>query len=770
MRIVTSLLWLLMAALFVFIVTQPVNLHTHFITSMVVVVIIAMLKMFQRKGVLRVVVLALGTAVVLRYVFWRTTSTIPPVDELANFIPGVLLYIAEMYSVIMLFVSLFVVSDPYNRPRRTLTDNCPRPTVDVFVPTLNESPELLAVTLAAARQMDHPADKLNVYLLDDGGTDERIASEDPQRAATARERRRALSELARELGVHYVTRHANEHAKAGNLNNGLARSEGEFVVVFDADHAPSRDFLNETLGHFAEDPRLFLVQTPHFFINPDPLEHNLGTWNRMPSENEMFYNVIQKGLDKWNASFFCGSAAVLRRAALEEAGGFSGASITEDCETALTLHSRGWNSAYVERPMIAGLQPETFANFIGQRSRWCQGMMQILLLKNPLLIRGLTLAQRVCYLSSMAFWFFPVARMTFLLAPLCYLFFGASIFDASGAEFAAYTTTYLMVNILLQNYLWSRVRWPFISELYETIQSVYLVRALGATLLSPRRPNFRVTAKGETNVRSRISELGAPFYVIFFILLAGVGATAWRIFTQPFAADIALVVGGWNLFNLLMVGAALGVVAERRQLRSSQRISIGRPAEIILGDRVIPATIDDVSVAGARLVVPANVMRQVKQGESVVMRFQTMAPLADNELPLTVHSVMPHEGGAALGTEFTVTSTRHHELVADLLFANSDEWTSFQASRRKSVGVVHGVLAFLAMATYQTLRGLSYLVTATPGRRQPSGERRKSGRAEAVSWRPRFAGADPDSMPSPDGSVAINALPGPRSAAPRTDR
>ena len=127
------------------------------------------------------------------------------------------------------------------------------------------------------------------------------------------------------------------------------------------------------------------MQTPHFFVNPDPIEKNLGTFAQMPSENEMFYGTIQQGLDKWNASFFCGSAAVLRREALEQAGGFSGITITEDCETALDLHARGWNSVYVDKPLIAGLQPETFSAFIGQRSRWCRGMVQILLLKNPLL-------------------------------------------------------------------------------------------------------------------------------------------------------------------------------------------------------------------------------------------------------------------------------------------------------------------------------------------------------------------------------------------------
>ncbi|WP_108658756.1 UDP-forming cellulose synthase catalytic subunit [Acuticoccus kandeliae] len=770
MRFLVLLLWLATVATIIFMVTQPVSLDTHFVTSLIIVVIIALLKMFDRQGLFRAIVLALGTAVVLRYLYWRTFTTIPPISELQNFIPGVLLYFAEFYSVLMLFLSLFVTADPFNRPRRTLTRDAPRPTVDIYVPTLNESPQLLATTLSAAKQIDYPRDRLNVFLLDDGGTDERTESADPRVAATAQERRRELQQLARDLGVNYLTRSANINAKAGNLNNGLAHSTGEFVAVFDADHAPTRDFLNETLGYFYDDPKLFLVQTPHFFINPDPLEHNLETWNRMPSENEMFYGVIQKGLDKWNASFFCGSAAVLRRSALEESGGFSGRSITEDCETSLQLHKEGWNSAFVDRPMIAGLQPETFANFIGQRSRWCQGMMQILLLKNPLLQRGLSFAQRLCYLSSMFYWLFPIARMIFLFAPLFYLFFGLSIFDASGSEFAAYTITYILVNLLLQNYLWSRVRWPFISELYETIQSVYLIRALAAVTISPTRPKFRVTAKGETNRTSRISELGGPFYVIFFILLAGVVATIYRVIMQPYAADIALVVGGWNLFNILLMGAALGVVAERRQLRSSQRVAIDRPAEIIYGDRVIPAKIDDVSIAGARILVPANVLRQIKPGEQIIMRFQPMAPLASNELPLTVRSVVRDEGGVALGSEFAVVDPRQYELVADLVFANSDEWVRFQATRRKDIGVIRGVVEFISLAIFQMVRGLSYLVTtAAPRRPAPSPDRPNNAPpSPAQPRRTGFIGADPNAVVTGGGSAA--ALHGGASSRPTHTR
>ena len=266
--------------------------------------------------------------------------------------------------------------------------------------------------------------------------------------------------------------------RPGNLNNGLSHSSGKLVAVFDADHAPARDFLQCTVGFFRTDPRLFLVQTPHFFLNPDPIERNLRTFLKMPSENEMFYGVIQRGLDKWNSSFFCGSAAVLRRAALAETNGFQGRSITEDCESALELHARGWHSVYVDKPLIAGLQPASFASFIVQRSRWAQGMIQILLFQKPYMKRGLSIAQRLCYMSSMLFWFFPIGRTIFLIAPLFYLFFGLEIFTSSGSEFLAYTLSYMIVNLMMQNYLYGSYRWPWISELYEYAQSLYMLPAL----------------------------------------------------------------------------------------------------------------------------------------------------------------------------------------------------------------------------------------------------------------------------------------------------
>ncbi|CAH1651043.1 Cellulose synthase catalytic subunit (UDP-forming) [Hyphomicrobiales bacterium] len=700
--------WALTAIVVVALITLPISLQAHLIAGTIVVGAMIVLKFLRPYGVWRLIALGLGTAIVLRYIYWRTTSTLPPVNQLEDFIPGLIVYLAELYNIGMLFLSLFVVAMPLKRRKTPPIDPQNAPTVDVFVPSYNEEPELLATTLSAALAMDYPAGRLKVYLLDDGGTDEKCNADNFVAASAARERRATLQQLCAGLGVTYLTRERNISAKAGNLNNGIARSEGELIVVFDADHAPARSFLTETIGFFGQDPKLFLVQTPHFFINPDPLERNLKTFKTMPSENEMFYGIIQRGLDKWDASFFCGSAAVLRRTALQTTNGFAGRSITEDAETAITLHATGWHSVYVDKPLIAGLQPATFTSFIGQRSRWAQGMMQILLYHRPIFKRGLSLPQRLCYSSSALFWLFPFARLTFLIAPLFYLFFGLEIFTASGPEFIAYVLSYMAVNLMMQNYLYGRYRWPWISELYEFIQSVYLLPAVISVLLKPSKPTFKVTAKNESLATRRVSELGTPFFIIFAVLALGVVATYWRIVAEPYNAETTLVVGLWNILNLLMAGCALGVVSERPEGRAARRFPVKRRGELVVNGRTAPIVSENVSVDGIAIRVLSKDFDKLPIDSLGAVSFETTIDMPRGSLPLRVKRIAPDDKGLLLGCSYEPSEPLHSRIIADLAFSDAKNWSQFQKARRQNMGVIYGTLRFLRLAVFQTSRGLSY--------------------------------------------------------------
>ncbi|RUV39299.1 cellulose synthase catalytic subunit (UDP-forming), partial [Mesorhizobium sp. M1A.T.Ca.IN.004.03.1.1] len=153
------------------------------------------------------------------------------------------------------------------------------------------------------------------------------------------------------------------------------------------------------------------------------------------------------------------------------------------------------------------------------------------------------------YMSSTLFWLFPFPRTIFLFAPLFYLFFDLEIFTASGGEFLAYTLAYMLVNLMMQNYLYGSFRWPWISELYEYVQTVHLLPAVVSVMLNPRKPTFKVTAKDESIAVSRLSEISRPFFVIFAVQIIALIITFYRIYAEPYKADVTLVVGAWNIIN-----------------------------------------------------------------------------------------------------------------------------------------------------------------------------------------------------------------------------
>ncbi|WP_461470517.1 UDP-forming cellulose synthase catalytic subunit [Pararhodobacter sp.] len=733
------ILWAALLVLIMGLVSVPTSIQVQATLGIAAVIVVALLKPIASENmVARFAMMSIASTLVMRYWAWRVTETLPPVDDILSFVPAVLLFIVETYAIGVFFLSGFMTADPVHRTLPPKVAARDLPTVDILVPSYNEPIEMLAITLSAAKNMHYPPEKRTVVLCDDGGTDQRCNHEDPAVAEGARKRRRDLIALCNELGVMYSTRARNEHAKAGNMSAALEKLNGDLVVVFDADHVPSRDFLARTVGYFVEDPRLFLVQTPHFFLNPDPIDRNVGFRKDCPPENEMFYHLSHRGLDRWGGAFFCGSAAVLRRQALDEAGGFAGDTITEDAETALGIHRRGWKSLYVDHAMIAGLQPETFVSFIQQRGRWATGMMQLLILKNPLRGKGLSLTQRLCYLNSMTFWLFPLVRMTFILAPLAYLFFGLQIFVATIEEVAVYMTSYMAVNVMIQNALYKRVRWPLISEIYETAQAPYLSRAIFKTIMNPRGAKFNVTAKDEVLIEDFISPIYKPMVFIFALTLLGVVAAAIRWVMFPGDHNIIMVVGGWAVYNFLLVGAALRAVAERQQRRSVPRVPVNVPAIVAIGQdnpQFMSATVVDASTTGCRMVLRPRPQadgtpgRIPEKGETFYFTPEfPKSPHLENAVRVQVMSVARDGDAVALGLRFDPTQPMTvRETVAHMIFGDSASWEAIRASRNKPMGLLRGMAYVLGLSfkgIWHTLRALA----AEPARLQ----RAKAREAEVI--------------------------------------
>lgn len=225
----------------------------------------------------------------LNYVVWRWLDS---VNWSAWWI-AVPLVIAETYSLIDTFLFCLTMWRARERPAPV---SPPGGTVDVLITTYNEPVEMVLATARAAQGIAYPHE---TWILDDGSRPEMEAA-------------------AREAGVGYITRSVDwegkpRHAKAGNLNNALFATEGEFLLILDADQVPDPLILHRTLGYFADDPEVALVQTPQWFVNVDDADP-LG------SQAPLFYGPIQQGKDGWNAAFFCGSNAVLRRDALMQLG------------------------------------------------------------------------------------------------------------------------------------------------------------------------------------------------------------------------------------------------------------------------------------------------------------------------------------------------------------------------------------------------------------------------------------------------------------------
>jgi cellulose synthase (UDP-forming) len=346
-----------------------------------------------------------------------------------------------------------------------------------------------------------------------------------------------------------LTRDTNEHAKAGNINTALQWTTGDLILILDCDHIPTANILKQTVGFFF-DPTVSLVQTPHWFYNPDPFERNLLTEGRIPVANELFYKVLQKGNDYWNAAFFCGSAAVIRKQHLLDVGGIATETVTEDCHTSLRLHSLGYKSVYYDKIMVAGLAPEKFSAYVGQQVRWARGMAQILRLENPLFNRKLKLSlpQRICYFSATSHFFFGFPRLMYAVAPVLYLIFGINLVRGLGIETVAYAIPHIVLALNANYITYKNVRFSFWNEIFEYAMAFQDGLVTFMALLNPKLGKFNVTDKGVSITERQFDWESAKVSVIItsFLLLSLV-AVPIRLLLQPETQEAILINGFWEL-------------------------------------------------------------------------------------------------------------------------------------------------------------------------------------------------------------------------------
>jgi len=549
---------------------------------------------------LRRVIAIIAMIVTIHYLYWRITATF---NHSALFFSWSL-WIAECFGTLTTFLFYFAVWRPISR-------EAPPPlagrTVDVFIPTKNESIAVLRKTLLACNDLAYPHRTL---VLDDGG-------------------RAAVKTLCDELRCVYLARERHEHAKAGNLNFGLEHSEAEFIAVFDADHAPLPQFIDRLIGYF-KDETLGFAQAPQEFYNIDSFQHRADHEKKyIWTEQGLFYNLIQPGRDRWNAAYFVGSCTLMRRKAIDDVGGFATSSITEDMLTSIRIHAKGWSSVYHNEGLAYGIAAETIHPFHIQRRRWGLGGWQVFFKANPLFVRGLSLPQRLCYLGSLIYPIEGFQKFVFYVTPPIVLFTGILPMNALDITYLLHFVPYYALSLFAFNEMGRGHAGYLMLEQFSMGKFVTYLESFFSIFLPRRARTFKVTPKG--------TQTSTPYRLILPQTIVCLGSIAAIIFaiTQLIlglrADEFIIAVNSlWALFNS---GLAIAILLYARtkfyQRRTDFRIFDAVPVFYGYEEKGKPvrrlAAADDATQSGLSLVAAGAIPSDTDMKLEIMLPHRTLS-------------------------------------------------------------------------------------------------------------------------------------------------
>ncbi|GEM_PF-1778721 len=401
-------------------------------------------------------------------------------------------------------------------------------TVDVFITTFNEPIGVVEPTLAAAVAMRRLH---RTFLLDDG--------ERPE-----------MGGLAARYGATWLTRADNRGHKAGNLNEALKSTSGDFFAVFDADHVPKPEFLERLLPWF-RDRELAWVQAPQYYGNLDATYTAGGAMD----QQAIFFGPVCEGMDGRDGVICCGTNFVMRRQALAQVGGFREDSVTEDAATGLELHSLGWRSRYVNEELAIGLAPEDLDAFMKQQRRWAQGNLE-LLFHNLGGLNRLRPSLRFLYAWAASNYLSGVSTLVYITLPCLFLFFRVqTVKTTTSDDFVAHFLPYIFLTIFIfVRSLDGRLRLRSIQVSFGLFP-IHLL-ALGSVIFG-NRIAFAVTPKVATGVSAY--SLIAPQLVAIVLSAA---AIVWAMHREVDASTVTN--SCWALFNIAMLAGVVRAAAGHR--------------------------------------------------------------------------------------------------------------------------------------------------------------------------------------------------------------
>jgi cellulose synthase (UDP-forming) len=596
----------------------------------------------------------------LAYLIWRTLDTV----NLAAWWVSLPLLLVEIQAFISLLLFTFSLWDVNHvKPARKVSAFEGR--ISVLIPTYNEGVEVLLPTVAAALALQ-PSHE--TWVLDDGDRPE-------------------VAKLAASLGARYLTRPDHSHAKAGNINHALEHLEADFIAIFDADHVASPDFLAHTLGYF-DDPQVALVQTPQDFYNYQSFEHVEGGSKRAKKvqkqlaqhyhEQALFYRVIQAGKNRWNAAFWCGTNAVIRVAPLKAIGGLATETITEDIHTTIRLHRRGWKTVCHNEVLARGLAAATAAQFQLQRHRWGTGAMQVLRKENPMLVRGLSLPQRLAYAATLLGWFDAWRTLAYLVLPPVVLLTGAIPILADPLQFLFA----FLLNFLLQQWamvlLGRGMHRPLMGTIFELVRMTPNLLAT-LTLFKKGPQRFSVTPKGRTGqLRQRVSP---PRILVWVLAASCVAAVVFLLRISGFGLGrypevwVAYGAAFWLCFNAWLVWLAICRVKSTR-FASEVRRSVRFPTDFRAALNGQECKVVNASLNGVRLIIADPTKGPdytgFQLGQTYTLTIELGSFITGFKLTVKLIKADPESGGYALGGDFLCDQFMERAALSRFIFTRPD--------------------------------------------------------------------------------------------------
>jgi len=510
---------------------------------------------FQGHPRLIQVISVIALLVGLAYFTFRLVVTSEGVSPFA-FWP---LFIAELVgflSVLMMVVEAWRI------------DSTPRPapldiTVDVVIATYDEDLDILEPTVIGATKI---RGKTTIYLSDD--------SDRPE-----------MRELAERYGLHYQTREGNLHAKAGNINAILPRLTSQLLLVLDADHVPSPDFLEAMTGYFS-DPTIALAQSAHSFRNHNSAMHD----EEGRHEQSLFFDVLLPGRNRLDSAFWCGSAGLIRIEALRSIGGMGTRTVTEDFETTLELQRNGYRTLYHNEHLIQGLAPDSLSAYLVQRFRWARGNLSVLRpLQWPPWGRGLSWKQKFSYTGALLHYLSPLQRLTYMGNLLLVGAAGIIPMTYAGAPHLVLWGLWIGLSILAVTALERGSSQPFEGTRNQFLSMGAFLRAMPALVTRKSFP-FEVTPKNQTDMGGyrSLSLVWLPLTLglITFVVVAlrwldwVLGADFSVPFVPQIPIEVILVITIFALVELVILAQIAVNLVSRRQERALWRFPVQLGVEV----------------------------------------------------------------------------------------------------------------------------------------------------------------------------------------------